>query len=111
MNGNEERLRVLLKKWREIEPKADFEAGVWRRIRRAETRQPERLTLTEWMGRLWPRAVLAMTAAVVASAILGSSAALLSVRAGVTVTPGELQFLGAGTLAGSYVKLTSGRTP
>jgi len=111
MTHDDEKLRAALKRWRDIEPQANFEANVWRQIRQAKAKPSERLTIAEWLGRLMPRPVLAMTAAVVASAIVGSSAGLLSMRGRTMVPPGELQFLGSGTLAGGYVKLTTRRTP
>jgi len=111
MNGSDDKLRALLRRWRDIEPKADFEANVWRRIRQAEAGQPERATVAEWLRRWLPQPVLTLAVIVAASAIIGSSAGVLSTRGRATIAPGELQFLGSGTLAGGYVKLTTGTTP
>ncbi|HUI07020.1 MAG TPA: hypothetical protein VL486_08435 [Verrucomicrobiae bacterium] len=111
MNGNDDKLRALLRRWRDVEPQANFEAGVWRRIRQAETECSERPAFAEWLQRLLPRPVLATTLVVVASAVIGSSVGALSARGEATVTPGELRFLGSGTLAGGYVELTAGGTP
>ena len=107
MNHYDEELRALFKRWRDIEPRANFEANVWRRIRQAEAEAPEQLTVAEWLRRLLPQPALAMTAVVVAGAIIGSSAGILSTRGRATVVPSELRFLGAGTLAGSYVKAST----
>jgi hypothetical protein len=111
MNGSDDQLRALLKRWREIEPTAQFEAGVWRRIRRAQAGQRERRTAVEWLRGWLPQPALAMTLAMVASALIGSSAGVLSVRRSATVATGELQFLGSGTLAGGYVNLVTGSAP
>ena len=35
MNQNDDKLSALLKQWREIEPRGNFEANVWRQIRTA----------------------------------------------------------------------------
>ena len=104
---NNDDLGKLFKQWRDIEPRADFQANVWRRIRLAEAAQtaaPERLSLAEWLA--W-RPAWAVAAAVVVSAILGSSAGVLSARRGASPFHGETQFLSGGTLAGGYVKLAS----
>jgi hypothetical protein len=108
MNMNDEQLRALLKRWKDIEPKANFEASVWRRIRDAQAEQPERVSLPQlWRRLLWQPAT-AVAAVVVASALIGSSAGVLSARVTAGVAPGELQFLGSGTLAGGYVKASTG---
>jgi hypothetical protein len=44
----------------------------------------------------------------VAAAVIGSSAGVLSARGTTTIAPSELQFLGSGTLAGGYVKANTG---
>jgi hypothetical protein len=106
---NDDRLGALLKQWGDIEPRANFEANVWRRIRRAEAGRPQRIAVGEWLRRWLPQPVLATTAVVVVSALIGSSAGVLSARGRAGVTSGELQFLGSGTLAGGYVNLATGR--
>jgi len=106
---NDEQLRALLKKWNDIEPKANFEANVWRRIRLARTEEPGRMTVLELLLKRWLwRPALAVAAAVVVSVIVGSSAGVLSARGTATIAPSELQFLGSGTLAGGYVKAGTG---
>ncbi len=105
---NDEQLRALLKKWNDIEPKASFEANVWRRIRLARTEEPGRMTLLELLLKRWLwRPALAVAAAVVVSVIVGSSAGVLTSRGPMTAASGELQFLGSGTLAGAYLKATT----
>jgi hypothetical protein len=44
----------------------------------------------------------------VASATIGSSVGILSARGTATIAPSELQFLGSGTLAGGYVRASTG---
>ena len=108
MNQHDETLRALLKQWRDLEPPANFEAQVWRRIRASRAEQAERVTLIELIGRwLWQPAT-AVAVAAVASVIIGSSAGALSGRRPATIAPSELQFLGSGTLAGGYVKASTG---
>ena len=109
MKSDDDKLRGLLKQWRDIEPRANLEAHVWRRIRQAETEQPDRITAAEWLRRLLPHPILAMTVVAVASAIIGTSAGVLSTRGRTVVALGELQFFGSGTLAGGYVKLATER--
>ena len=109
MNRDEEELSVLLKQWREAEPSATFEASVRRRIRLAEEK-PERVNWTEWLRQLAWRPALALAAMAVASALIGSSAGVLTSHRKAAVAGEELQFLGSGTLAGGYVRLTTGET-
>jgi anti-sigma factor RsiW len=91
MNENDAKLKALLRHWREIEPPANFEANVRRRIRLAEAEAPP------WL--LW-RPAFAM--AVAASIVIGVTGGVLSARQ----TRGELQFMSAGTLAGGYERMT-----
>ncbi|MGD0016661.1 MAG: hypothetical protein ABSC38_03975 [Verrucomicrobiia bacterium] len=108
MKEPDEQLRPLLKQWGEIEPKANFESNVLRRIRLAQAEQMERVGLPQLLRHwLWQPA-MAVAVVMVASAIIGSSVGILSARGTATVTPSELQFLGSGTLAGAYVKASTG---
>src|ERR1035438_1561092 len=52
MNQNDNKLRALLKQWRDIEPQGNFEANVWRRIRVAADQHPERMSVLDAIGRL-----------------------------------------------------------
>jgi len=105
---NDEQLHELLKKWRDIEPDASFEANVHRRIRLATAEEPEWISVVEWARRLmWRPALAAVATVVVVTSIIGSSAGVLTTRRTVSVGDSEMQFLSAGTLAGGYVKLAS----
>ena len=109
MKEPDDQFRALLKRWSEIEPKANFEANVWRHIHLAQTEESERMTVLELLPKRWLwRPALAVAAAVVVSVIVGSSAGILTSRGPMTSASGELQFLGSGTLAGGYAKLTTG---
>jgi len=109
MSMNDKRLRELLKQWKDTEPCANFEANVWRRIRLAQAEHPKRVSLPQLVQRCWLwRPAMAVAVAVVASVVIGSSAGVLSKRGRTSVAPSELQFLGTGTLAGSYVKASAG---
>jgi hypothetical protein len=107
MNPEDKNLSKLLKQWRDIEPKANFEASVWRRIRRAQTEEPERSSLLELLlrRRLWQPAYAAVAAAVIVSAVIGTSAGVLTSLRATTTARGELQFMSSGTLAGGYARL------
>ena len=108
MNKPDEQLHALLKQWGEIEPKSNFEANVWRRIRFAQAEQTERVSLPQLLRRwLWQPA-MALAVVMVAGAVIGSSAGALTSHAPMTTASGELQFLGSGTLAGGYVKASTG---
>jgi anti-sigma-K factor RskA len=108
MNHIDDKLSALLHQWRDIEPCANFEANVRRRIRLAQGERPERVNLSELLERLMWRPALAVTAAVVVvGSIIGSSAGVLTTRRTVSVGSNELRFLSGGTLAGGYVKLVS----
>jgi len=103
MNPDEEKLAALLKRWRDIEPSATFEASVRRRLRLAAAK-PERVSFREWLQQLAWQPAFAVAVAVVASVMIGSSAGVLIGRGSVASTGAELQFLGSGTLTGGYAK-------
>jgi hypothetical protein len=90
---NDERLRALLRRWRDVEPPANFETNVRRRIRLA-TAEASR---ARW---LW-RPAFAM--AIAASVIFGVTGGVLSSNR----PRSEMQFMSAGTLTGGYARLTT----
>ena len=104
MNPNDDKLRTLLKQWHDIEPRGDFETNVWRRIRLAADERPVRIGLIETMGRLLWRPAWSVAAVLLVATLAGlwGGVASTSRQAGTSQT--ELQFLGSGTLAGSYLQ-------
>jgi anti-sigma-K factor RskA len=97
MNENDNKLRALLHHWRDIEPAGNFEVNVRRRIRLATADSPRQ----SWLAGLMWRPAFAM--AVVVSVLVGTSAGILSSHQ----QHSEMQFMSAGTLAGSYARLTT----
>jgi hypothetical protein len=104
MTQKDDKLSALLKRWRDIEPRANFEVNVWRRIRLAESEQPERVSVVESLRWLLWRPALSMAAALVVSVIIGSSAGVLTASRPGGAAHGELSFLSPGTLTGGYLK-------
>ena len=92
MNQNDDKLRALLKRWPDIAPAGNFEANVRRRIRLAAT-EPQ----AWFVALLWRPAFV--TAAIALSIFIGGSAGVFVSR---QQDRAELQFMSAGTLAGSY---------
>jgi hypothetical protein len=105
MNQNDDRLRALLKQWRDIEPRANFEANVWRRIRIAAAERTERVSLIEIMGRLLWRPAWAVAATLVVALGVGVWGGMASASRRLDASRAELQFLSSGTLAGSYLQM------
>jgi hypothetical protein len=106
MNGNDDKLKALLKQWRDIEPKANFEANVWRRIRLTEAEQPESVTIVEWLQRLLWQPAFSVVAAVAIALAVGAWGGVRSAPQRPNRQQSELGFLSPGTLAGSYAQLT-----
>ena len=107
MNPDDEKFREILKQWRDIEPRADFESAVWRRIRLAQTSERAPTGLIEWLRAwAWPPA-WAVAVAVVGSVILGGSVGVLTAPRSNPAAVHELQFMSAGTLAGGYARLAA----
>jgi hypothetical protein len=104
MNQNDDKLRELLKHWRDIEPRDNFEANVWRRIRVAEAEQPERVTLIEAIERLLWHPAWSVAAALVVAALIGVGTSVATVSRPTRNPQSELQFMAPGTLAGSYLQ-------
>ena len=91
---NDEQLRELLKKWCDMEPSANFQANVHRRIRLA-TRTPPPQSI--WLWR--PAFAVALLIGVIVGAWTG--------RGSADQPRVEMQFMSAGTLAGGYVRLAT----
>ena len=111
MKPNDDNLSDLLKNWREIEPRASFEADVHRRIRLAQSEQSSRVGWGDWVRSLTWQPVLGLAMALAVSISLGLTAGILGASRPANHTPAELQFMSGGTLAGGYAKLaiTEGR--
>ncbi len=104
MNQNDDKLRALLRQWRDIEPQGNFEANVWRRIRVADAVQPERVSLIEAMGRLLWQPAWSVAVALFVAALVGVWGGVATMSRPADTSRAELQFLAPGTLAGSYLQ-------
>ena len=89
MKENDQRLNALLRQWREVEPKANFEANVRRRIRLAQPEEPERVTLAEWLRRLLSQPAFSMVTATVIAVFVGVWGGVRSVPKPVTTAQTE----------------------
>lgn len=99
MNQQDDRLRARLREWRAIEPKAGFEAEVWRRI----AAQPQLTwfqTLSLWLAAppVWGRAA--------AVALAMAAGACLAQWSATATQPSPL--FAQQTVAGSYLALLHG---
>jgi len=104
MNQNDDKLRALLKQWHDIEPPGDFEANVWRQIRLAADQHTVRVGLIETMGRLLWQPAWSVAAALLVATLVGVWGGVASAPRHTGTSQAELQFLGSGTLAGSYLR-------
>jgi hypothetical protein len=107
MKQNDDKLSALLRRWDHIEPRANFEANVWRQIRTNATQSTERINLIELIGRLLWQPAWSMAAALVAAAIVGIWGGVTSAPRHQDASKAELQFLSPGTLTGSYLEMAS----
>ena len=71
MNPNDDKLRTLLKHWHDIQPRGDFEANVWRRIRLAADKRTVQIGLIETMGRLLRQPAWSVAATLLAATLVG----------------------------------------
>ena len=111
MNGNYDKLHSLLKRWRDIEPRANFEDGVWRRIRASRSEQGNSISWIDLIARVVRQPSWSAAAALVLALAVGIWGGIVSVphRAD-TSSKAELQFLAPGTLAGSYLEMSAKET-
>ena len=106
---DEDRLTLLLREWKDIEPKAGFEATVWRRIRAASVQEPH-LSLTALLrGWFMPRPVWVSLMAAAAGVLVGVGLAFSSFPARDGHNAYE-PLLHSQTLAGSYFSMATGGT-
>ena len=107
MNQKDDKLSALLKKWRDIEPRGNFEANVWRQIRTAAEPAVETVNWIDLIGRLLWQPAWSVVAAMVVAVIVGVWGGIASVPRPIDRPTAELQFLSPGTLAGSYAQMPS----
>jgi hypothetical protein len=107
MNQNDDKLRALLKQWRDIEPSGNFEANVWRRIRVTADRRPERISLIDAIGWLLWQPVWSVAVALFLAVLVGAWGGIASTSRPADTSLVELQFMARGTLAGSYLQGTA----
>jgi hypothetical protein len=110
MNQNDDKLRALLRQWRDIEPRGSFEANVWRQIRTAAAERREGMSLVEAIGRLLWQPAWSVAAALVLALALGVWSGVASNPRPADTSGAELQFLASGTLAGSYLEMGGNRS-
>lgn len=106
----DERLTALLHEWRGVEPQANFEAAVWRRIRAVPTPEQRRLSMgeawREWFGPrlVWVNAIAAAAGVVIGVGLAFSGTGLRDDR------HANEPLLHSETLAGSYLAMMTGET-
>jgi hypothetical protein len=110
MNQNDDSLRALLKQWREIEPRGNFEANVWRQIRVAAEPAVETANWIDLIGRLLWHPAWSVVAAMVVALVVGVWGGIASAPRPIDRPTAELQFLSPGTLAGSYTQMPAKET-
>ena len=110
MNQNDKKLKKLLKNWRDVEPRASFEAHVWRRIRAGRAEQTDRLNWIDLIGRLLWQPAWSLAAALALALAVGIWGGIASVPHRSDSSKAELQFLAPGTLAGSYLEMVTKET-
>lgn len=98
MNPSDDKFKQLLGQWHEIEPRAQFEADVMRRIRQSAPETGK----TGWFGQLaWANAM-----ALVLGITIGTVAGLSPIT-----SRQDVALIKPGTVAGNYVSMISGGTP
>jgi hypothetical protein len=108
--ARDERLSALLQQWKSVEPQADFEAAVWRRIRADRVADRGRRRFVEsWREWLAPLPAWVNVAAAAAGIVVG-----IGMGFSMAAAPGGRQadepLLHPQTLAGSYLTMATGRT-
>jgi hypothetical protein len=100
MNPSDDKLQQLLGQWREIEPRAQFEADVLRRIRQTAPQHQG------WLEQFGLQPVWVQAVAMLAGITIG-------LHAGLNPAPTEKNgaLLKPGTLTGNYVSMISGGSP
>jgi hypothetical protein len=99
-----ERLSALLHEWKDIEPQANFEAAVWRRIRAVSTPEQRRFTTATTLEWFTPHPVWVNAMAVAAGIAVGVGLAF-STPAMRDIHQTDETLLRSQTLAGSYLAM------
>jgi hypothetical protein len=107
MRQDDDKLSALLNQWRDIEPRGNFEANVWRQIRIAAAPRVDTVSWIDLIGRLLWQPAWSVVAAVVVALIVGVWGGIASVPRQIDRPTAELRFLSSGTLAGSYAQMAS----
>ena len=108
--GGDERLTALLREWQGVEPRADFDAAVWRRIRTASVAEPGTLSFVSILrDRVLSQPVWATALAAAAAVVIGFLAGIVVPASHEGHAAGE-PLLNAQTVAGSYLAMVSGET-
>ncbi len=94
---NDPKLDQLLRQWRDVEPRGNFDDCVRRRIRQAET-IPARNGWLDWLR----QPVMATTLAAV---VIGLTAGTIGGLQSAPRPTDELQFMAPTTLAGAYLNM------
>lgn len=103
----DERLSALLRQWPDIEPKANFEANVWRRIRMEGATQSAGIW-ARWLDWFLPHPVWAGAAAVFVALFLGALAGVTVPGRGQASHAGDHTLLSPWTVAGTYLTVSEG---
>ena len=103
-----EGLSALLRQWKGVEPRSDFEAAVWRKIRMVSPTGIRRITqagrFPGWLT-LYPARTTAVAAA--AAVIVGIGMGFLSQRT-YPIHPPTHPLLQSRTVAGAYLSVATG---
>ncbi|MEI8063838.1 MAG: hypothetical protein WCH84_07225 [Verrucomicrobiota bacterium] len=93
---NDFKLDQLLRQWRDVEPRGNFDECVRRRIRQAET-IPARSGWLDWLRQ--------PALAIVAAVVIGLTAGTIGGLQSAPHSSDELQFMAPTTLAGAYLNM------
>jgi hypothetical protein len=107
MKQDDGKLSALLKQWRDIEPRGNFEDNVWRQIRVAIAPTVDTANWIDLLGRFLWHPAGSVIAAVVVALVVGIWGGIASVPRQIDRPIAELRFLSSGTLAGSYTQIAS----
>ena len=93
---NDPKLNHLLRQWRDLEPRGNFDECVRRRIRQAET-IPARSGWLDWLRQ--------PALATIAAVVIGLTAGTIGGIQSASRPTSELQFMAPTTLAGAYLTM------